>query len=284
VPTNTLLWGADFGYASSSVLSTRLLGPSGPVQLEQRYLPIYIYGEQKSHVPVLVPATELAPNTRYEIEVQDWRRSFVTASGAAEQTPALPELLSSVPVAGEGWRGRTLEFSHAGILIGDAGQLLGPVTSLSNLLLETPDSPDGGTGAPWDLPDAPAARWLTAESSLTVGGGGCTLWPDSSVERVQARFGAFDLAGNFSGWVDVPDLALATPDEAALIIAERQTQEEAERESERREGHFQKQRSADPLSCALPSPTPGPGNGAFAVLALVPLLISVVRRRLRRAD
>lgn len=281
VPTNTLLWGFDFSYASSSVLSTRLLGPSGPVQLEQRYLPVYVSGEQKSQIPVLVPATELAPNTRYSIEGRDSRSSFVTASGAAEQAPALPELLSSAPAVSEVSRGRRLEFSHAGILIGDASEALGAVTSLSDLLLQAPDLPDGGAGTFLDLPDAPAARWLTTDATLTVGAGGCTVWPDYDLERVPARFGAFDLAGNFSGWLDVPDLALATPEEVELAIAEQRIQAEAV--SEDSPGNFQKRRSADILSCAFPSPTPSPGNGALAVLALVPLFISVARRRLRLA-
>jgi hypothetical protein len=283
VPTNTLLWGSDIAHDTSTVLATRLIGPSGPVQLEQRYLPVYSDGEQKYYIPVLVPATELAPNARYQIEVRDRpRASFVTASGAAEQAPALPELLSSAPAAGEGGsRWRNLEFSHGGILIGDADGALGAVSAVSDLLPDTPDLPDGGAGTFRELPDSPAARWLTTESSLSVGLGGCMVWPDASVERVQARFGTFDLAGNFSGWVEVPDLALPTPEEAELAIAERRLQAEADREDS--DGNIRKRRPAHVLSCDLPSPTPRSGNGAFGLLALAPLFISVVRRRLRLA-
>lgn len=281
VPTNTLLWGYDGPGAESS--STRLIGPNGPVQLEQRYLPVYSYGDQRSLLSLLVPAAELAPNARYRIEVRypAWeggeasvqRKTFMTGSGATEQAPLL-ELLSSEPGASEdSSRWRELEFSHTDILIGDSGSELGAVTSVSDLLSES------GQGAVLGSPDRSAARWLTRGASLSVGLGDCMIWPASSVERVQARFGGFDLAGNFSGWVDVPELTLPDPEEVELALEQRRA-EAAAREAATyvpnpRHG------AGHNMGCASLA-SPKPGGGAFAVLALLPLFVSVARRRLRR--
>src|SRR5688500_6685830 len=53
VPTNTLLWGYnDFSVDTSSRISTRLIGPSGSVQLEQRYLAVHFDAIQKWHIPI----------------------------------------------------------------------------------------------------------------------------------------------------------------------------------------------------------------------------------------
>lgn len=204
VPTNTRLWGFSTGD------STRLVGPSGPVPLEVRYVRIAFDATRATRLITHVPTRELEPNASYTIETKSsGRRGFVTGAGPAQQPPQQPELLSNEARAGDaefgGYRYRELEFSHGPIIVGDANLALGPLTSISELeLMENAREPE------LLEPASPILRWATSDTRLDVGLGACLVWPDADADQAQARFGAFDLAGNFSGWLVPLTLALPT--------------------------------------------------------------------------
>lgn len=208
VPTDTLLW----GYSADS---TRLLGPSGEViPIEERalvvsYLPV--------NIPVLDPSRSLQPNTAYAIELDfgygPTVTEFVTGAGPAEAPPARPALATSEPRVGGGggrpYRWLDLDFEPAdGALL--VGTVQAPeVASIRELLLEAPPS-DAAVAA------APKVELLSDYGGVSVGIADCAIWPDEAPDSLAAQFGAFDLAGTFSGWVDVP---LELPSEAEAQAA-----------------------------------------------------------------
>src|SRR5690242_17898049 len=64
VPTDALLWGYPLA-------NTRLLGPSGEtIALTERALVVSLSATYRGSVPVLVPSSELQPDTRYTIELK----------------------------------------------------------------------------------------------------------------------------------------------------------------------------------------------------------------------
>jgi hypothetical protein len=223
VPTNTRLW----GYALRDGDGLRLVGPEGPVALEQRYIPVAQWANTGGHLSVLVPVRELEPNTEYTIELGragDFPRyEFVTGAGPAEQVLPPLALVSTEARAADGFGGitryRELQFSHGSILIGDVDAALGPLASVADIEVTEPAVL---------APPPSFASWATAGTHLAVGVGDCFVWPDADVERVRARFGAFDLAGNFSGWLDVPALDIPAPDELDDLLEESRAQAEAD--------------------------------------------------------
>ena len=225
VPTNTRLWGYDLRAGDG----LRLVGPEGPVALEQRYIPVAQWAHTGGYLSVVVPVGELEPNAEYAIEfgpAGDFPRyEFVTGAGPAEQALPPLELVANEARAADGFDGitryRELQFSHGSILIGDVDAALGPLASVADIEVT-------GT-APADLP-TPASflSWASAGTHLEVGVGDCRMWPNAEVERVRARFGAFDLAGNFSGWLDVPALEIPAPNELDDLLEESRDRAEAD--------------------------------------------------------
>jgi len=228
VPTNTLLWG--YGQYDTTPAG-RLLGPDGAVPIDERSFPTLSSASSGLEVPVMVPRSELQPNTRYrfvmtgamsEDDGPPFVTTFTTGAGPARRTPPLPELLSvetdtSTPrdtFSGGLERWLKLDFArHPGILIGDGGHAL-EVTSADDLLLREQADLE------YELaPDARAVPWVTASTTLAVGMSFCMLWPDSHAERVDARFGVLDLAGNFSGWSAATELVLPSQEEAEAAAA-----------------------------------------------------------------
>lgn len=228
VPTNMRLWGIG------SQGSTRIIGPTGAVGLEQRYLRIARSATEVTVLTMLVPTRELEPNASYVIEIDSGaeypieRMRFVTGAGPAQQPPLVPELLSNEPRAGGLYgygRYRALEFSHGPIIIGDAYGALGSLSSVTELELnEIPER------QPLE-PASAIVRWASSDALIDVGLSDCTVWPDAAADQVQARFGAFDLAGNFSGWLEPPALVLPTEAEAVLLIEQQNAEREAEHQA-----------------------------------------------------
>jgi hypothetical protein len=233
VPTNTLIWShGRFGGASAA----RLIGPSGEVGVDERFMPVAIYPGEGTNYPVLVPRAELEPNTRYAIEITyDYdeptpdvteRVGFTTGSGPATVAPPVPSLVSIEEDAGTGWLGGNqrwlnLDFApHGGILVADTAAALGSVASVNDLFVE------GGSFDSVTLePTTRAIRWFSSDDDVAVGIGDCLVWPEGA-ERQSARFGVLDLAGNFSGWMTT-ELELPSPAEAQQIMAAKLADDEA---------------------------------------------------------
>lgn len=260
VPTNTLLWG--FGQYEA-MPQGRLFGPDGEVPLDERSLPFARDTLSVSRMPVLVPRFELQPNTRYQFlmdgvspdadEVPPFQVDFTTGAGPSRSVPAVPALLSSesgsfVETTRSGYqvveRWLDLQFQqHAGILIGDAGELA-TVTSLAELLLPAPSASERERA-----PGERALYWVTTREEMSVGVGSCLIWPDTAQDRREARFGLLDLAGNFSGWSEPLTLTLPFPEEADAPAPTEST-------------------DAPPIDVAAPLPAPAPARSSGCALSL----------------
>jgi hypothetical protein len=297
VPTDTLLW----GYPGSA---TRLLGPAGEVipMEEARKLLVAAPGSLLQYNSILVPKSNLEPEARYTIEV-NWYASwfpeyppefieFSTGPGPAGSPPSQPMLVSSeeggigthhnscIPA-----RWSYLEFlgiaERGLILLGYAGEgereRVSTITSVRDLLVESPPSAEG-------IDDGPVAQWVSQGDWVIAGPSDCSTWPDGAPDSLTARFGAFDLAGNFSGWVDVP---VALPSEAeaqaaadALCAEANAAAVEADRVAAANLARLAE--ASQDKGCAV---APGPVRGArgFAAFALALGLAGVARRARRGA-
>jgi hypothetical protein len=287
VPTNTLIWAhGRFGGASAA----RLIGPSGEVAVDERFMLVAITPGRGTNFPVLVPRAELAPNTRYAIEITyDYeapsadvteRVRFTTGNGPATTAPPMPTLVSIEAGAGGGWLGGnqrwlSLGFDpHGGILVADTAAALGAVASVDDLFVE-----DGSFESVELGPTTRAVRWFSASDTVAVGEGDCLIWPEDGADRQSARFGVLDLAGNFSGWLS-SELELPSPDEARALIAAAEAQEEARadeiarlRERKAREGGLFENHN---MGCSL---APQSGRAAGHLAWLTATLGAVLLRR-----
>jgi hypothetical protein len=259
VPTDTLLW----GFPASSA---RLIRPSGEeVPLDERMFevtgPAVIDGKPVT-VPVLVPHAELERNAAYAIEVDYGTdavhlREFSTGAGPTRELPAPPVLVSSEPRMSAGWQGwgggpperwLELQFEYDHILIGDAGGL-GPFASIDDLFIDPAAAQKASS-------ERERLTWITSADGLSVGRGGCISWPEGAPDIQSARFGSLDLAGNFSGWVEVP-LELPSEEEARAVLALEPA----------REPTSQPRVDSGPSACSLAAPVPR-GTGVLTLFAL----------------
>lgn len=288
VPTNTLLWGY-------SAATARLLGPAGEaIPMEERALVIGGYLGTRWTVSVLVPDSILQPNARYTVEIESGndepltRHEFVTAAGPASTTPAVPTLVSTEPHVGTFWSSLTparwteLQFQdirREGLIvigIADAaeGDAHASLATLEDILIDGPPSAEA-------IAQAPLVQWISDGDFLSVGITDCVLWPDGAPDTLTSRFGTLDLAGNFSGWVDVP-LELPSAAEAQAVADERAesyAQAAAEDARIRAENLAKLDAASHSSGCALRGGhTQAPG--AIAALALV--VIGRARRKQRR--
>lgn len=282
VPTDTLVW----GYFPEL---DRLLGPSGEVvDVDARALLVGSPSAPEA-LSVLVPRAPLAPNTDYTIVRQydddranDRRTSFRTGAGPTRSSPAVPTLLASSTGAGSGFEDavvRWQSFTFEGI----AEHQLG-------LLADVADPGDGAAAAPRaltsvrellidteaDLPTSPrptVIEWVSRDDDLTVGIGNCFTWSLDTDARQDIRFGAFDLAGNFSGWSDAVALELPSQTEATAEVA---TEREAAASH-----NIQKPRSAI-ANCSTATAPGGALPSAPAWLSIGLALAMLARRRVPR--
>ena len=173
-------------------------------------------------LPVLVPREPLEPNADYTI-MMDYgggfptdRSVFTTGAGPASGAPALPVLLSSERSMGGSMygitRGLSLTFGFDGILIGDTGQL-GDALDL-DALFEAGDRIVTET----DYDALPIIQWVARDASVFAGISPCGVWPHDASDTALGRFGVLDLAGRFSGWLEVP-LELPSQEEAEPVAA-----------------------------------------------------------------
>jgi hypothetical protein len=288
VPTNTLIWGY-------SAATARLLGPAGEaIPTKERAIVTAGTLGTRWPVSVLVPDSILQPNARYAIEIDSGneaprtRHEFVTADGPASTTPALPTLVSTQSHVGTFWastmpaRWTDLQFqdirSQGLIVIGITNvaesDALASIDTLEDILIDGPPSPEA-------IAQAPLVQWISDSDDFGVGITDCALWPDGAPDTLTGRFAAVDLAGNFSGWVDIP-LELPAAAEAQAFAdetAENEARAAAEAERIRAENLARLNASSQSSGCSLHlGHTQAPG--AIAALALV--LIGRARRKPRR--
>lgn len=226
VPTNTLLWGRVIEGTNHTLT---LIGPEGAVPLMQVELPGAPF-----NTSVAVPTSELLPNTEYRLEYSydDGERPFTaptrfsTTDGPAEGRPPLPSIVSRTPLGGPGWTGgmnRWVELQFApyeGIVVGTIDLPLSDASSVFDFFVD-------GTGPRSE--DSVTMDWISDDPVLPVGRGDCVHWPSGPEDARQVRFGVFDLAGNFSGWVENETaVQLPTIEEAELISAQREAARRAE--------------------------------------------------------
>jgi hypothetical protein len=277
VPTDTLVWGYS---TSSEVVVSRLIGPGGEVAVDERFVTLANLGGPGGF-PVLRPQTDLEPNTRYTIET--WFdtggagatevATFTTGPGPIGDTvPAPPALVSMDTETGaRGFdlpsptRWVTLQFEeHSGILVADDGGA------------ESLDASDGWLIEASEVDAAleasgPAIVWITGGSTLRMGISDCLFWPQGAGDRIDARFGLLDVAGNFSGWVEspieIPSAAEARATADAEAIAEGRAQNPPRNIWGHREG-----------SCALGAPIPSRGPGGLLASLAFGLAAAAGRR------
>ncbi len=193
VPTNTRLWvGTSWLYE----LTTPRLRKAG----EAVDLAFTISTIETSNGPldVYTPGAPLAPKTAYELLACDSETCdapqlrFTTGPDADLDPPPVPiEVDRSGDAGGSGlnscgkYKSATVSLDAEGLLVAEIdGGMLDPLTLSGTTTVATLDA------------------------GIVVGRGGCFMhWPTSE-DSAPVRYGAFDLAGNFSGWTEPDTLTI----------------------------------------------------------------------------
>jgi hypothetical protein len=220
VPTNTLLWGDHLGSdrdSESSVL--KLVGPAGVVPLTVSVLNVRAHFN--GGVLVYTPQVELRPFTAYtieagvqsgrvgeEVDVVFNRYTFSTGAGPALSAPPLPTVSFGVTASSS-------EESEAALGSGRQARILAvdsgtpsEVAVLEDLMLEPEEMHTLGARPESTL------EVLTddVESGLSRNP---SYWVPSRLSGLQpVRYGVFDAAGNFSGWVETQAEPLESSEQA----------------------------------------------------------------------
>ena len=145
--------------------------------------------EQHTVIGSFRPLDGLEPMTSYALLAQDGEvvTSFVTGDVTHDAPPAVPEVVSfeahsevSHEWGYEEWFLVDFDLQHDGVLV----------------VMDREKTATMGGQPSGKITD------LSASTSLMLGRGGCVRNYDGADENVETsvRFGAFDLAGNFSGW------------------------------------------------------------------------------------
>jgi MYXO-CTERM domain-containing protein len=210
VPIDAFVWSANAysilysGYVESELALVSAGGEQ--VELEQRGLTV---GD--TELLIGIPVETLAPDTLYQAfscsngVCDRILTEFTTGAGTDEDAPPLPSRGESETHhstgAGPFSCGRTralaLGFEHEGILVADLGDGQLDVETLSG-----------------------SVTAATTDERLFVGVGLCEdRWPGDEDAMLAARFGVFDVSGNFSGWtepesLELPGRGCSTSDEA----------------------------------------------------------------------
>jgi len=149
---------------------------------------------------VLHPAQALQPNTTYTVGLGETTEfSFTTGAGPDHDPPALPIEVD-----------RTVDHSGPDRLCSDSAQHWATLIVEGEAALFVLDA--GGSA---DLDPAALAGdvvEMSVDKDLLLGGGAChgDNFPGGSSRRAETtiRYGAFDVAGNFSGWSEPSELSL----------------------------------------------------------------------------
>jgi hypothetical protein len=117
----------------------------------------------------------------------------------------------------------------------------------------------------------PAIVWITGGNTLSMGISDCLLWPQGAGDRIDARFGLLDVAGNFSGWVESPIEIPSAAEAQATADAEATAEARAQNPPRNFWGHREG-------SCALDAPIPSRGPGALLASLAFGLAVVAARR------
>jgi MYXO-CTERM domain-containing protein len=210
VPVDAFVWAVNaystfyYGVAPSELA---LVGADGEqVEHELREL---VVGD--AEILIAIPVETLAPDTLYQAfscsggVCDRILTEFTTGAGTDDVAPPLPSRGETESFfstnAGLFSCGRMralgLGFEHEGILVADLGDAQLDVEALSG-----------------------SVTAATSDERLFVGVGLCEdLWPGDEDVALGARFGVFDVSGNFSGWtepepLELPNRGCSTTDEA----------------------------------------------------------------------
>ena len=101
-------------------------------------------------------------------------------------------------------------------------------TSVENFFVDDPTLPLE------EIQEGPTVEWTADDEQwVSAGIGLCRLWPNGAPDILNARFAALDIAGNFSGWAEVP-LEIPSAAEAQVVAdAERAAWAEEAAEADR---------------------------------------------------
>jgi len=192
VPTNTKIWLDGGGHCRGSAeLAPRLLDPDG---LEIPFTSTCLLSDTGFHyVRVLHPNEPLLPNTTYTVEPEsglEYTFPFTTGAGPDHTPPTIPEEVD-----------RTVEHADPG-LCSETGTHVATLTVAGEaalFVLHTGDSSDFDATTV-----AGQVAELSQDDSLLLGRSAChgDNFPGGASRGVETtiRYGALDLAGNFSGW------------------------------------------------------------------------------------
>jgi hypothetical protein len=192
VPTNARLWfdgQISYGDQQSELV---LIGPDG-MEVETTEARIEMLEPQE--LVVLTPVEPLLPEARYQFwecdgpECTTLVSELTTGAAADDSPPALP--IEVDREQGRGWANLWIDFE--GVL----------VVSLGDVALD-PATLTGSAHFAWG--DATVPLSFGDVDRYCFDG-----WPEatSDEQTVPLRYGAFDLAGNFSGWSEPEPLSLA---------------------------------------------------------------------------
>lgn len=222
VPTNARVWigaGLYWGERGDSEYRLQLLDEDGtPVDVVITELAGYI-----DMIAVLTPAAPLSPGMVYEIEVdgEETLGTFEVGSDSDSDAPAVPAELD---------RESSSSARHPNMM-----SSCGPTDVVSLTLEDTGlvyvANIEGVDGMDTDGLTGEASE-LSPSPELYIGSAGCTWsWPDAEPHAsTTVRWGAFDIAGNFSGWSDPATVSIpaagctctldgATPSAAGVTAA-----------------------------------------------------------------
>ncbi len=193
VPINARVWVSD-AFEELDDVQLRVAGETDAVAMTKATIATS-FGD----VAVLTPTSPLAPGTAYEVvacntlDCDHTITRFTTGADADEVAPAVPEETDRDGGAGGGAfdscgkrRWVDVELDAEGLVVMEVGAesfdpaaLVGPVT------------------------------FIGLEHDIKVGRGGCLNgWPGDAGRDSTVRYGAFDVAGNFSGWTEVDSLRI----------------------------------------------------------------------------
>lgn len=208
VPIDAFIWSVDAYSAPyyGEVTELALVSAAGEqIELEQRELMVGDAG-----LLIGIPVETLAPDTLYQAfscsngVCDRILTEFTTGTSTDEDAPPPPSrgetesyLTSGVGLFSCGrQRALALGFDHEGILVADLGDAQLDVETLSG-----------------------SVTAATTDERLFVGVGLCEdRWPGDEDDPLPARFGVFDVSGNFSGWtepepLELPSRGCSTSDE-----------------------------------------------------------------------
>lgn len=201
VPLNTRIWIADLNEIGVSQLGEPLLRVFGETTALD--FTTSTIDTSKGPLTVLTPLAALAASTQYElvdcayVECVDGSGGslvtrFTTGTAADTDPPPRPVETDRSGDAGGSRRDSCGKFKTATVQL-DAEGLI--VMDIGDPTFD-PATLSGRTSV------------VTFDPEITVGRGACsTGWPTSE-DSAPVRYGAFDLAGNFSGWTEPDTLTI----------------------------------------------------------------------------